>query len=1044
MANKKVVPGSLTDPYKKGQGDFSPNLVGLQLTNGTALFTMGNFAITANLGPKTDREFNTGQYSDEFTLENLNLTEQQSQALVSNSIYTTLNLDPNDLSKFVYFGSFVEYLRVSIEGIVSKWKGSLYITDDEGGYSNVAKNTVLGYTYNQLTDESQVTIPILYIENNFGLTYNNLGGLQLDPTDISNIKLSYESYTLKTDWGSFNLLGYTGSTTNVPGVTDDPYIRVTVKGEPFPTLTGATFGTFRYHVKPKDDIVDRLFFDTLSDFENILLNRMVAPQYTSVFESPQETESGTILLTRKSFTWPTTDGFNIDYNTIEYGNYLNGLLKLGTDYDRLRTNLMSRRFVSNSIHEFDTDDGTNDESQGRKINKLLKIYGREFDEVKKYTDSLKFANTVTYNKKNNTPDEIIKILARAMGFEAIKSVSDNQLITYLAKSNQAIFSGESRSMSIQEIDTELWRRLVINAWWLYKSKGTRKVIEFFIKLFGLGECLVNFDECVYVASNKLDVEETFQQIERIIYGDPTTGDTEDVTDTLFDRGAYPIDEEGFPRILPNTPDYYFQMNGFWYNGGTDKTVGNNPHFGPYDYGSAYFDKFRCFIDDYSGLTTTTTQEYIETVNLFSDYNNGDIEITFEDGKPLMDYGTTYANIMNNDDRIDGSQLISAGFTTENSRTGRGSIKMTFTCGGDCVVEPCPKFELDMETGLVYYIGDNTDDPKQPLSQECCDFYNFQYLPSTVSTTYRDTGGKESTTLIGKYERDVKNAYGETVLQENSRLCYWCPQTDVICDFDIYIKTVYKEEGYEGILNILLTEGIISEEQVPKFNEMWNNPEQQSSILIKMINYLNERYNGYCLLVHDNFDEVSKECCRVRGGQWVDINIKDNGGRTDEVKRASQVSEQVSDWRCVIPKEDPCPTQDELEIIILETGGCDISEECCTKAFGDGHWNGYIQIFDVRNSTREGTTVDKSQLILGPCNDNVTPPPCPDITELSLSLIAPGITQVVGITRPECCTKDIVGPITGNVPTWNGEICVVTSGLYEPATASSEIKVIKRR
>jgi len=85
-------------------------------------------------------------------------------------------------------------MRVSIEGIISKWKGSLYVTDDLGGFSRTAKYTVLGYNYNELTNQSTVIVPTLFVENKFDLITNDLGGLILDETDISNIKLSYDSY----------------------------------------------------------------------------------------------------------------------------------------------------------------------------------------------------------------------------------------------------------------------------------------------------------------------------------------------------------------------------------------------------------------------------------------------------------------------------------------------------------------------------------------------------------------------------------------------------------------------------------------------------------------------------------------------------------------------------------------------------------------------------------------------------------------------------------------------------------------------------------
>lgn len=898
MANKKVVPGSLTEAYSKGEGDFSPDLVGFQLTKGSPLFTLGNFAVTTNMDPKSDTQFNTGIFSNEFTLENLELTEQQSLTLVSNNIYTTLNLNPTDLSRYAYYGSFVQYLRVSLEGIIDKWKGSIYVTDNAGGYSTVAKNTVLGYSYDSLTDKSNITIPTTYTINKFNLITNDLGGFILDPNDISNIKLNYNKYEISNDYGSFQILGYTGNTINVPSKPNDPYIRVIVKGEAFPTLTATTFGTFKYHLKPNDLIVDRLFFDTLSNFENVLLNRLVTPKYTSMFELPIETESGTLLSTRQSFTWPTTDGFNIDVDTVEYGSYVDGVLKMGLDYDRLKGNLMTRRFVSSSISEFDTDDGTDDESQGRKINKLLTIYGREFDEIKKYTDGIKFANVVTYNKKDNIPDELIKNMAKNLGFEAINSVSDNKLLNYIAKANQSVFLGQSRSMSVEEIDTELWRRLVINAWWLYKSKGSRKVIEFFIKLFGLGECLVNFDECVYVIDDKLNVEETFKQVENILLLGLESGST-----VTIDRDEYPIDEEGFPRVLPNTQDYYFQMNGFWYNNGSQRTTGNNPHYGPYDYGSKYFERFSCFMDDFSGRTDVIFQDYTINVNVFPDYNKGDLEITFEDGKPLMDYSDTYAQIMVDNDRVsEMTQLLGAGFSTEKSRTGLGSFKLTFNCGDSCDV-PCPNFVIDRETGLVLVQPTN---PKEPatitLSEECCTYHGFNYGPSKFSDLYKESLTREALELTLKYEDLIKEKYYESI---GTTACFWCSPAIPICDFSTYFLVLVKLEGVNGLIEVLINEGLLDPTKIDEFLSYWN--QSESEVMIRIITWFDKTYEGYCLVVHDDFKEVSKECCQIRGGMWTQINTT-----TTTTTLATDGIDTTNSglFKCVIPKDippvlDPC-------------------------------------------------------------------------------------------------------------------------------------------
>jgi hypothetical protein len=430
-------------------------------------------------------------------------------------------------------------------------------------------------------------------------------------------------------------------------------------------------------------------------------------------------------------------------------------------------------------------------------------------------------------------------------------------------------------MSVQEIDTELWRRLVINAWWLFKSKGSRKVIEFLIKLFGLTDCLIDFDEAVYVADNKLDVEKTFYTIERFTSGNtiengiPTIAQVNG-TAPRVDRSLYPMDEQGFPKTLPETQEYYFQMDGFWYNGGTQRTTGNNPHYGPYDYGSKYFEKFTCFIDDFSGRTDVTLLDYTENVNLFPDYNNGDLEITFEDGKPLMDYSKVYAQTMIDNDRVSNlTELVSAGFSTEKSRTGLGSLKLTFNQvdTGEIIR---PRFYLDLETGLalIQPIGDEQDDttPTTSLNQSDCLYYGFDYEPSRFSELYKSTLDEEALTLYTTYEQLLDEKYYQSV---GTTACFWCLPAIPVCDFTSYFQILIQLEGLQGLIEVLINEGILSPNDVELFQYEYN--QDPSGTLINVITWYDTRYSGYCLIVHDNFKEVTEQCCGIRGGEWVDID-----------------------------------------------------------------------------------------------------------------------------------------------------------------------------
>ena len=103
MAKKVKVAGyskKVTYDYGNIQyRNFDPDLVGLQLSShgGTPLFTMGNFAITTNMDPKSDKNFVTTKFSNFVSLTDLNLTVTETQTLLSNNAGVYLNLDKKNL-----------------------------------------------------------------------------------------------------------------------------------------------------------------------------------------------------------------------------------------------------------------------------------------------------------------------------------------------------------------------------------------------------------------------------------------------------------------------------------------------------------------------------------------------------------------------------------------------------------------------------------------------------------------------------------------------------------------------------------------------------------------------------------------------------------------------------------------------------------------------------------------------------------------------------------------------------------------------------------
>lgn len=593
--------------------NFSPDLVGIQLTSdsNTPLFTYGNFAITKNSEGREVINYPTKPYSKALSLNDINGNSQIISLIFNKNVKVNLNIDNTKLANFTYFGSATEFIRVTLESIITKWPASLYVRPlDSEDYTPVY--TVEDYTYSSYFNTATFKIKTNSIINQYGIIYTS-GGVLLGNYEngLRNLTVNYNSYVLSINDLEYQLINFVPSN-DVYG----DYIQLTVNGNPFPSAIGGQSLYETYHIKPNKLEIEK-FFTGLEPFEDYLLNRLTVPKYKSTFDYKFITDDGTIYDTSTSIVWPTTDGYNLDFDTNEYVTYVSSLLEITTASDETISDLMTRFLVSESISNFDTIprcDGSEEETAGQKMNKTLKVYGREFDEVKKYIDGLAYVNHVSYDKKNNAPDEIIKYIARVMGWQLTSSVLENDLLKAYLDVPESTYPGQSRGLTAAEAEIELWRRLILNSAWLFKSKGTRKAIEFLFKFIGAPQGLINLNEYVYVAKQKIDIDSFTSALENF------------ELDT--DLSIYNVDFDGFPKTFPDTPDMYFQKGGLWYRetGGANSTnivlEGNNPHIGPYDGGVEYINQFRSLIPNFQPTVITSTTFTTNTIELFTNYNDG--------------------------------------------------------------------------------------------------------------------------------------------------------------------------------------------------------------------------------------------------------------------------------------------------------------------------------------------------------------------------------------------------------------------------------------
>tara|TARA_Y100000592_G_scaffold15034_2_gene21891 strand:+ start:478 stop:3579 length:3102 start_codon:yes stop_codon:yes gene_type:complete len=618
--------------------NFSSDIVGNQGTESpdgnTSVFTFGNFVTTTNYEGRTSRIFSTNKFSNYYSLDTYNLLPGENKTLIKNNVNVTLNLDNSDLSNFVYFGSSTEFIRVTLEKIITDWPASLYLTPlRTDGANTVVGNTVSNYTYDPALNKSRFEVDTNFIDNKFNINYLKTGTIINtfnEKNTTRNLTVNFNKYAVAINGNEYNIISFSGA--NTP--TND-IITIETKGDPF-GFNGSVNSNPTYHIRPNSENVES-FFNALSDYETNLLNRLTVPIYTSKFEFKKQEDDGTVSLGEETLSWPVSDGYNIDFDTTDYVSFVTKLLEISKDKDGIETNLMTRFLTAQAISDFDTlpsYNGTDDETAGQKMNRTLKIYGREFDEIKKYIDGISFANVVSYDKKKNTPDQLVKYLARVLGWELTSSIVENDLVKSYLNVGARSYAGYSRGLTPAEAEIELWRRLILNSSWIWKSKGTRKAIEFFFKLIGTPDGLIDFDEYVYVAKEPIDMD--------LFYATLKNNDLDN------DLSLYNVDSDGYPKFLRDTPNMYFQKGGQWYretageNASQYILAGNNPHVGPYDGGKEYINQLENIIPSFTPFTLTSTTVTTGTTKLFTNYNSGLIN---------QYTGDTYVTLQN-DDGID--------------------------------------------------------------------------------------------------------------------------------------------------------------------------------------------------------------------------------------------------------------------------------------------------------------------------------------------------------------------------------------------------------
>ena len=604
-----------------GAGTFSDDIVGLQTVTGGGL-TQGNFEFTTNVVEKVNRTFNIGAFSNPLSLTDINLDSLgQSEILLDSQFRVYPNYDVSQVLNFSMYGSLSKRFSVSVTKIINYFPASIDVLYRQINLTTGA--TAQNITFDSVNNETYFEIDVDRLHNPFDIDYTenatkNLGFREITVSKYRNLYNTYLNYIVQVDGIDYTVESFSPSTSFTEGT-----VAFYVSGCPFGISATTWYNNLT--IRPNNTIVNKVMEEDFDEVEKFLLNRLINPEYTALFQVPQQNEIGQFYTEYQQVTWPKDGSWNLDIRSVEFDNYLGKLQVLAENLDEFKTNLLSRFLVSGSLKDFDT--------LGQKVEKVFQIYGRSFDQIKQFIDALAYINSVHYIPTDDIPSQLLYNLSATLGWSSnFSPITDENFLNSVFGNNvENLYPGFSRSVTPTELNYQFYRNLILNSAYLFKSKGTRRSVEFLLRLIGAPESLIEFNENIYLADQKINMRYFDTQYAQIsggtyvqelpalddeniykIKGQTFTGFTtvEDYEAVSITRLQYPVDDEGYPRAPEETEEMFFQKGAGWYQSTpqhrspdevqltglvyTGQNYDIQTQLQPFSYGQPYLDIYRQF------------------------------------------------------------------------------------------------------------------------------------------------------------------------------------------------------------------------------------------------------------------------------------------------------------------------------------------------------------------------------------------------------------------------------------------------------------------
>ena len=547
---------------------------------------------------------------------------------------TRIVLKPNysSIKDFAYYGSAQDLIKASVRDVLLKYPAGLYYIGDEHrkiGDKFIVSNEFGIDIWTPNVEPTSVDNPLRYLSasygqylegrtnkfvTNFRITKvgNGCPNSIIAQTRIGNNVF----YTYLADDGSHVVL----SNGSLPA------------GEPIIRL-------------PEAEFLKR--YDELDDFSKVLLNLDSKPLFKATLDTPYFDGNG-YYSSYRNYVWPSihTEDYSFftpDITSPLFAGYIEKLMIAARFHDEYDSDNMWRMLTHQSIKNLDwtftKDNGDEVETidfDSSRIKAAIELYGRQFDDLRRYANNIKATNAITYDEKNNIPDYFITDAVENNGWDAHHVGPTNDM----GELSDVLYTGSTISgKNSSDASVSFLRRLSINSDYINSMKGTKRGIETILGMFGL-ESGADYSIKEYIAvadrfPSTYDFKTKLPYYDKYYYGE----EEEMLSDWPITSVKVSEDDDEnyiipwFSKDNSYPSKAYFQSKGGWKNTiyknidlpiTSIKRIKANDDFAIYGETLQYL-KYATDIDELTALTTTKLFKnavcYVEDISgILNGYN----------------------------------------------------------------------------------------------------------------------------------------------------------------------------------------------------------------------------------------------------------------------------------------------------------------------------------------------------------------------------------------------------------------------------------------